>query len=448
MTIKIGAIADDYTGASDLANTWSKSGLRTLQVIGIPSGPIETTDIDAVVVSLKIRSVAAVDAVTSALEAEAWLRGAGATHVLYKICSTFDSTAQGNIGRVMDALAAGTESEYIIISPAFPETGRTVYQGHLFVGEQLLNESPLRHHPLNPMTDSNLARVLAPQTHHKIANLNLQTLHSGSDTISSALAAFAKQGAKAIIADAIEHNDLMILGELALKMPVSIGASGLGLGLAGALRSEQTPYTCNKTQSEISDKTGYSAIIVGSCSARTLEQIAAAEKIMPVLRLETEQLVANATSAATAIEQAFCWAKELLTAGPVVIAASGTPEQVAYVQQRYGKDHTSQMVESALASIAEGLINFDVKTLVVAGGETSGAVVDRLKITGFLVGAEIALGVPALTTIGRDGGELSMALKSGNFGGIDFFADALEELKHIPKSAERFSDNICVKTKN
>jgi 3-dehydrotetronate 4-kinase len=235
MSVRLGCIADDYTGASDLANTLTKCGQRTLQTIGIPAGGFSVPDADAVVVSLKIRSIAAAEAVASARAADAWLRARGARHVMYKICSTFDSTDAGNIGPVLDALRADAGDEIVVVTPAYPETGRTVFQGNLFVGSLPLDESPLKDHPLNPMRDANLVRVLARQSRSKVGLIDLKTVAAGPTSIRSRLADLAKEGFAAAIVDAVFERDLEAIGAAALDQYVSIGASGLGLGLARGL---------------------------------------------------------------------------------------------------------------------------------------------------------------------------------------------------------------------
>ncbi|WP_037419122.1 four-carbon acid sugar kinase family protein, partial [Sinorhizobium sp. CCBAU 05631] len=235
MTILLGSIADDYTGASDLANTLTKNGLRTVQTVGIPDPALALPDVDAVVVSLKIRSVAADEAVVAASRAERWLRDRGAAHVLYKICSTFDSTDEGNIGPVTEALAKAAGGGIALVTPAFPETGRTVYLGHLFVNGQPLDESPLKDHPLNPMHDANLVRVMGRQSQGKIGLVDLATIMAGPAAVTARLDALGAEGTSAALADAISERDLETLGEVALRTPVSTGASGLGLGLARAI---------------------------------------------------------------------------------------------------------------------------------------------------------------------------------------------------------------------
>jgi uncharacterized protein YgbK (DUF1537 family) len=425
VTLALGCIADDYTGASDLANTLTRCGLRTVQTIGVPSDDLKLPEVDAVVVSLKSRSIEASQAVAKSRAAEKWMRGRGASHVLFKICSTFDSTDAGNIGPVMDALRADSNDAIVLVTPAFPETGRTVYQGNLFVGSVPLKESPLKDHPLNPMHDSNLARVLARQSKTRVGLADLAVIARGPDAVRAHLAGLAAKGFGAAVADAVFERDLETIGVVALDHRVSVGASGVGLGLARALVASGR-VKANATTA-ISDKPvgGPAACLAGSCSQATLQQIAKAEQAMPVLHLDPEQVVAGKGET----QRALTWAKELLGKGPILIASSSTPDQVAALQARHGRDAAGHAIEQAMADIAEGLVKSGVRRLVVAGGETSGAVVDRLGIPGFLVGPEIAAGVPVLRAVGARDGEMLLALKSGNFGGPEFFSDALKLMK-------------------
>jgi uncharacterized protein YgbK (DUF1537 family) len=417
VTLKLGCIADDYTGASDLANTLTRAGLRTVQTIGVPADDLAMPEVDAVVVSLKSRSIEAGIAVERSRAAETWLRGRGAAHVLFKICSTFDSTDKGNIGPVMDALRADSADRIVLVTPAFPETGRTVYMGNLFVGSVPLNESPLKDHPLNPMHDSNLVRVLARQSKTEVGLVDLATVTRGPDAVRAKLADLSAKGIGAAIIDAVFDRDLETIGAVAVEHKVSVGASGIGLGLARALAKGKA------TQAAADGEAigGPAACLAGSCSQATLGQIASAEKIMPVLHLDLDQVVKGQDEA----RRALAWARERLGSGPVLIASSATPDQVAALQSRHGRDAAGHAIEQAMADIAEGLVQSGVHRLVVAGGETSGAVVDRLKIPGFLVGAEIAAGVPVLRAVGAKEGSMLLALKSGNFGGPQFFSDAL-----------------------
>ena len=421
MKLALGCIADDYTGASDLANTLTRCGLRTVQTIGVPADDLPLPEVDAVVVSLKSRSIEANAAVERSRAAEKWLRGRGAGHVLFKICSTFDSTDKGNIGPVTDALRADSTAAIVLVTPAFPATARTVYQGNLFVGSVPLNESPLKDHPLNPMHDSNLVRVLARQSKSKIGLVDLAVVSRGPDAVRTKLAELAKQGIGAAIIDAVFDKDLETLGAVALDHRLSVGASGIGLGLARALvASGQVKSNAAEAIPE-TPVGGPAACLAGSCSQATLQQVANAERVMPVLHLDPEQVIAGKQEARRAIG----WARDRIKDGPLLIASSSTPAEVAALQSRHGRDAAGHAIEQAMADIAEGLVAAGVRRLVVAGGETSGAVVDRLKIPGFLVGAEISAGVPVLRAVGASAGEMLIALKSGNFGGADLFSDAL-----------------------
>jgi 3-dehydrotetronate 4-kinase len=431
VTLRLGCIADDYTGASDLANTLTRAGLRTVQTIGVPADDLSMPEVDAVVVSLKSRSIEASQAVSKSLAAEAWLRSRGASHVLFKICSTFDSTDKGNIGPVMDALREKSGDDIVLATPAFPETARTVYKGNLFVGSVPLNESPLKDHPLNPMHDSNLVRVLARQSKSRIGLVELAVVTRGPDAVRARLAELSKEGVAAAIVDAVFDRDLETIGMVASSHRLSVGASGIGLGLARALAGPARQ--AGSQASEEKPVGGPAACLAGSCSQATLGQIANAEKVMPVLHLDPDRVIAGREEA----RRALAWARERLGSGPVLVASSASPADVAALQARHGRDAAGHAIEEAMADIAEGLAQAGVRRLVVAGGETSGAVVDRLNIPGFLVGDEIAAGVPVLRAVGARVGEklgakpveMLLALKSGNFGGPEFFSDALRLMR-------------------
>ena len=424
MTLALGCIADDYTGASDLANTLTRRGLRTVQTIGVPSDDLKLPEVDAVVVSLKSRSIEAGEAVARSRDAEKWLRSRGAGHVLFKICSTFDSTDAGNIGPVMDALRADCAEQIVLVTPAFPETGRTVYQGNLFVGLVPLNESPLKDHPLNPMHDSNLVRVLARQSRTRVGLVNLATLARGADAVRARLAELAGQGIGAAVIDAVFDADLETIGAVAAGHRLSVGASGLGLGLARELVKSGKVKAASRTALGTAVG-GPAACLAGSCSQATLQQIVNAQAVMPVLHLDPDHIVAGKEEA----RRAVAWAAERIHSGPVLIASSAAPDAVAALQSRHGRETAGHAIEQAMADIAEGLVKCGVRRLVIAGGETSGAAVDRLEIPGFLVGEEIAAGVPVLRAVGHRGGDMLLALKSGNFGGPQFFSDALELMR-------------------
>ena len=420
MALVLGCIADDYTGASDLANTLKKAGLRTVQTIGVPAADYRLPDVDAVVLSLKSRSIDPAKAVALSLEAYDWLKAQGASHILFKICSTFDSTDRGNIGPVMDALLEKTGDDCIIVTPAFPETKRTVYMGNLFVGHAPLNESPLKDHPLNPMHDSNLVRVLQRQSRHQIGLADLSIVTRGKEALRTKLKEVGRDGVRAVIVDTVFDADLGPIGEVAAEAGLSVGASGLGLGLAQAFVKRGIGGGQGAGLDPLPPSA--SACLAGSCSQATLGQVAAAEAIMPVFRLDPADVMERRQAYLDEVTQ---WATERLGQGPVLIASTATPDRVRALQSRFGQSEIGHAIEQAMADLAERLVEKGVRRLVVAGGETSGAVVDRLGVPGFIVGPEIAAGVPVLGTSGYRH-DMRIALKSGNFGGPDFFADALK----------------------
>ena len=419
--IVLGCIGDDYTGSSDLANALTRAGLKTIQTIGVPADDLELPEADAVVVALKSRSIAPEDAVAMALPARAWLKARGARHVMFKVCSTFDSTDRGNIGPVMDALiGAEADPPLVLANSAFPENRRSIYLGNLFVGDVPLNESSMKDHPLNPMHDANLVRVLGRQSKTRIGLVPLSVVDQGEAAISARMAALKAEGFGAAIIDSVFDRDLSAMGRAALKTPLSVGASGMGIGLARGLLEAGALSPGGKAAWDGSSVGGAAACLAGSCSAATVEQVAEAERWMPVLRLDTAALVEGPEE----VRCAIAWAEARLGQGPLLIASTAPPGEVQTLQARFGRDQAGHAIEQGMARIAEALAAAGVRRLIVAGGETSGAVVDRLGLKAFAIGPEIAPGVPVLRTVGGKP-EMMLALKSGNFGGPDFFADAL-----------------------
>jgi 3-dehydrotetronate 4-kinase len=419
--LAIGSVADDYTGATDLANSLARAGLRTIQTIGVPREGVVPADAEAIVVALKSRSIPAGEAVAQSLEAARWLAGRGARHVLFKICSTFDSTDAGNIGPVTDALRAETSASIPLVCPAFPGAARTVYQGHLFVGDRLLSESPLRHHPLNPMHDPDLVRVFSRQSAGEAGLVPLAIVEQGPDAVRAQMIALAKAGKVAAIADAIEDRHLDILGDAALMEPLSTGGSGLGAGMARILVRDG--IAGGPGADAVQPITGRSAILAGSCSAATLDQIdVAASDGLPVLRIDPMEAVADKDAA---VRRVIAWIDEQSADRPLLVATSAKPDIVAKVQERYGRETSGRVLEDILADVAVHLVSTGVRRLVVAGGETSGAVTDALGIEALAIGREIAPGVPTTVALGNASGPIGLVLKSGNFGGRDFFSSAL-----------------------
>lgn len=423
MSLLLGSVADDYTGASDLANTLAANGLRVVQTIGVPPDDLAMPDVDCVVVALKSRSIAPDAAVDLSLRAEAWLRARGAGHVLFKVCSTFDSTPRGNVGPVTDALAARAGA-VPLVCPAFPRTNRTVYKGRLFVGDLPLDESPLKDHPLNPMRDASLVRLMAAQSARPVGLIPLETVEAGLRPVLDEVARLSGAGVGSIVIDAVLDRHLEVLGSAALAQAVSTGASGLGLGLARALASGR-PEPVAAAARPVPDASGANTLILsGSCSAATLEQVARADAAgLPVLHLDVEACLSG--EGVRVASEADAWARDRLGTGPALIATSRPPAEVAALQGRFGAAAVAEALETVVAGIADGLAASGLSRLIVAGGETSGAVVDRLGVQAFALGGEIAPGVPMLYAIGARHAGLSLALKSGNFGGPDFFAKAL-----------------------
>ncbi len=414
----LGAIADDFTGATDLCSMLVRGGMRTVQLIGVPTPSDPVPAVDAVVVALKSRTAPAKQAVEESLAALAWLRAAGCRQFFFKYCSTFDSTDQGNIGPVADALLAALGSGFALACPAFPTNARTVYQGHLFVGSTLLNESGMENHPLTPMTDANLVRVLSRQTDGTVGLVPFATVEKGAIAIRQAMTALKEQGRRYAIVDAVSDAHLLAIGEAAAGHALITGGSGVAMGLPANFR-RQGVLADHGDPSHLPRVEGHAAVLSGSCSRATLAQLGAARAHLPVLQLDP---LATPDAAALA-DTALSWTAGRLGATPVVIAASAPPDKVAAIQAKLGRDAAGSLIEDALARIAAGLVARGVRRLVVAGGETSGAVVGRLGVRSLHIGPEIDPGVP-WTYAETSDASLLLALKSGNFGATDFFSKA------------------------
>ena len=415
----LGVIADDFTGATDIAGMLVKNGMRTIQTIGVPAAGTIPEDVDAVVVALKTRSIAAQAAMAQSLAALRALQAAGCVRFFFKYCSTFDSTDAGNIGPVGDALLDALKAKQAIYCPAFPENGRTIFFGHLFVGDVLLSDSHMRHHPLTPMTDASLVRVLARQTPHKVGLVPLKQVQAGSASLRAALDKLAADGTRHVVVDAVADTDLGIIGEAIGDDALVTGGSGVALGLPAAYR--RRGLLVHKAGADaLPTVEGAAAVLAGSCSAATLGQIAAFKGAH--LALDTDAICRGENVAAKALE----WAKGRLGNGPILLSASDKPDAVKALQARYGIETSSQAIEKTMAALARGLVAAGVGRLVVAGGETSGAVVGALDVTALRIGPEIDPGVPWTASVARK--PLLLALKSGNFGAPDFFTKAFERL--------------------
>jgi uncharacterized protein YgbK (DUF1537 family) len=420
--LQLGCIADDFTGATDLANTLVRNGMRTVQVLDVPEGLNVPTNAEAIVVALKSRTAPTAAAVAQSVASCRWLRQAGARQIYFKYCSTFDSTDVGNIGPVADALRAELATDFATVCPAFPETGRTLYLGHLFVGGELLSDSAMRHHPLTPMTDSNLMRVLGRQTKASIGLTSYFTVQQGANAIRDTFERLRRKGISYAIVDALDDEDLRQLGAACADLALVTGGSGAAMGLPENFRRAGLLATRVGAE-DLPTAGGAAAVLSGSSSPATLAQVERMRLRYPSMKLEPLDLAERGESA---MSEALAWAVEHLEGGPVLIYASAPPDAVRSAQAKLGRDRAGAVVEYALATLASGLVRAGVRRLVVAGGETSGAVVQALRIRALQIGPQIDPGIPATLSLGEP--RLALALKSGNFGTEDFFLKAIERL--------------------
>ncbi len=420
MTALLGCIGDDFTGSTDLANTLVRRGMRTVQLIGVPPGP-KAIDADAIVIALKSRSIPAQEAVAQSLRALDWLRAAGCRQFFFKYCSTFDSTDSGNIGPVAAALLEALDSDFTIACPAFPENARTVFKGHLFVGDKLLNESGMEHHPLNPMTDANLVRVLGRQTKGRVGLIAYDVVSRGAGAIRVAMESLRAEGFRFAIVDAVDDAHLETIGEAVADLALVTGGSGVAIGLPQNFRRRRL-LGAPQGADALPRIEGFSAVLAGSCSAATREQVAQMQKLRPSFKIDLRALARGADVTA----EALLFAQRHLPEGPVLFYTTDAPSAVKTVQNELGREKAGALGEQALARLAVELVRSGVRRLVVAGGETSGAVVSALGIRGLRIGPQIDPGVP--WTASLDEPVLALALKSGNFGAPDFFLKAFERL--------------------
>jgi uncharacterized protein YgbK (DUF1537 family) len=415
----LGVIADDFTGASDIANTLAKGGLATRQYFGIPKTN-ENGDWAVGVISLKSRSIDARDAVAQSLASLDWLKAQGCRQFIFKYCSTFDSTPRGNIGPVGEALADALGVKGVPACPAFPETGRTVYQGHLFVGGRPLNESGLENHPLNPMTDADIRRWLAAQSAQPVGFVPWTVVQRGAAAIRDALDQASQRGECLVIVDAIRDTDLTAIAEASSDIPLLTGGSGIAIGLPRVLKAKGA---ANTGSTRFTGLFGPGAVLAGSCSSMTLQQIEAYRRSHPSMPIEPSDVIHKRVGA----DQVVGFVRQHWADAPLVFS-SATPEQVKQMQNAFGQDRVAHSLEQLFATSARRLVDHGLTRLVVAGGETSGAVVTALDLDAVTVGPEIDPGVPALTASRER--PLALALKSGNFGAPDFFDKALRVLEH------------------
>jgi 3-dehydrotetronate 4-kinase len=412
----LGAIADDVTGATDLCSTLVRGGMRTVQTMGV-ARDVDLPEVDAVVVALKSRTAPVEDAVADSLDALAWLRDLGARQFFFKYCSTFDSTPAGNIGPVADALLDALAADFTVVCPVYPTNGRTLYQGHLFVGDRLLSESSMATHPLTPMTDPDLVRVLGRQTPRAVGLVPYAVVRRGAPAIEARLEELRGARVTYAVVDALEDDDLRAIGTAAASLPLVTGGSGVALGLPDNFRLRgllpERPVV-----TEVPRVDGPAVVLAGSSSSATQEQVLRMAARFPAIKVDVLDAERTGGVARLAAE-----ATARLADGPVLVYATASPEEVAAVQAEVGVERASRVVESVLGEVARASVASGARRVVVAGGETSGAVARALGVRALAVGQEIAPGVPWMTSLGDP--PLALAFKSGNFGGPDFFLDAL-----------------------
>ncbi|MEO1470298.1 MAG: 3-oxo-tetronate kinase [Pseudomonadota bacterium] len=411
--MKLGCIGDDFTGSSDLANTLARAGMATVQYVGVPGAPADP-GVEAGVVALKSRSIPAAEAVAQSLAALDWLRAQGCTQIVFKYCSTFDSTPEGNIGPVAEALADALGARRVIVCPAFPGTGRSVYQGHLFVADRLLSESGMEAHPLTPMTDPDLRRWLALQSGGSVGHVAAADVFAGADAIAAALAREDAAGHRLIVVDAIRDEDLVAIGRAAHDVALVTGGSGIAMGLPAN-------FGCTPGEVDWAGQAGPVVALSGSCSRATRAQVARHAARHPAREITVAEVIDGLAPETVA---------EWLLAQPGIPLAysSADPATVAEAQARHGRAGSAAALEGFFAATARALVAGGATRLISAGGETSGAVVEGLGLTTLAIGPEIDPGVPAL----RAGPALAVALKSGNFGAEDFFEKAAGVLAGTP----------------
>ena len=412
MSVLLGCLADDFTGATDLANNLVRNGMRAVQTLGVPSGALDA-EVDAVIVALKSRTTPAADAVKESLAALRWLQAQGARQIYFKYCSTFDSTAQGNIGPVTEALMDALRAPFTIATPAFPDNQRTVFKGYLFVGDVLLSESGMRDHPLTPMRDPNLVRVLQAQCGRKVGLIDYRTVAQGEAAIRARIAALQADGISIAIVDATSNDDLLRLGPALADLPLVTAGSGVAIALPANFGIEPSEAASRLPQAD-----GLRAVVSGSCSQATNRQVQAFVATgRPAFAIDPLRIARGEDVAG----QALAWARPLLASGPVLVYSTAQPESVKAVQGQLGPDQAGALVERTLATISAGLVEAGVRQLVVAGGETAGACVQALGVQQLQIGRQIDPGVPWCAGRDAHGRGLHLALKSGNFGADDFF---------------------------
>ncbi|HTO67639.1 MAG TPA: 3-oxo-tetronate kinase [Bradyrhizobium sp.] len=420
----LGCIADDFTGATDVASALVSQGLRTVQVLGVSDADDAPVYADAIVIALKTRTAPVDEAVRLSLAALRWLQRAGCGKIFFKYCSTFDSTSHGNIGPVAEAMMTALATGFTVACPAFPRNRRSIYAGYLFVGGVLLSESSMRNHPLTPMTDANLVRVLAAQAARPVGLIDIAAVKAGVAAVKVRMQELAAAGHGFAIADAIDDADLEILGDACMDLPFATGSSGLAAGIGAALRRRGFGVG-RDAAAALPSVPGRRAVVSGSCSEATNRQVARMSERHPALALDL-----GGIEILSSVDAAMDWAAQQPVDQPILIYSTADPAKVKAIQARFGVERSSRLIETALAKIARRLVtDLGVRQMITAGGETSGAIVEALGVKRLRIGGEIDPGVP--WTVAEDApkpGALALALKSGNFGTDDFFLKAWNSL--------------------
>ena len=423
--MKLGIIGDDFTGSSDIANNLKKSGMQVSMYAGVPNllpEEIKKEQTDAAVIALKTRTIPIEDAIRESLEALSWLKDCGCEQFIFKYCSTFDSTKEGNIGPVTDAIMEELNTNFTIACPSFPDAGRTVYFGHMFVNGKPLNESGMENHPLTPMTDHNLVRWLGHQTKNNVGLIDFETISKGENSVKEKIRNLKKDGYKYAIIDTNKNDDFDIICNAVKNLPFLTGGSGIALGLPKIYKDKGLLSVSNF---QIPKNNSNAIILSGSCSVTTINQINIYKENNPSFYISPDEVINNEDL----IEKVLSWIKDNETQSPLVYSSSDI-KSVSEKQKQYGQELLANKIEKFFELLSKRLVKDNFGTFISAGGETSGAVIKGLGIQELKIGKEISHGVPALWSPESNGNKpVSVTLKSGNFGQDDFFTRALKALK-------------------
>ncbi|PHM35743.1 3-oxo-tetronate kinase [Xenorhabdus innexi] len=430
MTIKLGVIADDFTGATDIASLMVQNGWQVALLLSIPDdSTFIPHDVDAIIISLKSRSCPVDESIEQSLKACRWLRQkANCSRLFFKYCSTFDSTIKGNIGPVTDVLMDELQIDLCLICPALPINGRTVVYGYLFVNGQLLNESDMQYHPINPMKDSNLLRLMEQQSRGTAGLVDINCVRQGELSIRDRLCQLRCKGIRYAVVDTLLMDDLLLVAQAAHDMTLITGGSGLGGAIArycSGGNSEKTsikklPLPRNRRM----------VILSGSCSVMTYRQVLEYKKIASTMELDIDKCINNPDYIHLLVD----WIIQQPMKGLApMLYTTRPPGVLKLTHNQYESFQVSKIIEQLFAQIANELRQKDFNTFIITGGETSGKVVQSLGINQVGIGAIIAHGVPWVYDLQSD---CWLALKSGNFGEVDFFHYAQEIFHELGSNNE------------